>query len=220
MKIVSLITARGGSKGIPQKNLRFLNGKPLVSYSITASEASNVDETWVSTEDENIKLVSMNYGAKVIDRPTELADDIIMPDASIVHFAENVNFDLVVFMHPTSPLIKPEYINKAIDMMKSGEYDSVFSGTLEHWIPRWDMDVKPVNWNIKDRPRRQDMPSTYIENGMLYVAKREDILKNKLRYGGKIGVVEIPIKDSFQVDSPDDLDLVEKLIKIGVKNEN
>jgi len=216
MKIVSLITARGGSKGIPQKNLRFLNGKPLVSYSITASEDSDVDETWVSTEDENIKIVSMNYGAKVIDRPLELADDIIMPDASIVHFAENVSFDLVVFMHPTSPLIKPEYINKAIDMMKSGKYDSVFSGTLEHWIPRWNLAVEPVDWDIQKRPRRQDMPSTYIENGMLYVAKREDILKNKLRYGGKIGVVEIPIKDSFQVDSPDDLDLVEKLIKIGV----
>ena len=63
MKIVSLITARGGSKGIPQKNLRFLNGKPLVSYSITASESSDVDETWVSTEDENIKIVSMKLSS-------------------------------------------------------------------------------------------------------------------------------------------------------------
>ena len=218
MKIVSLITARGGSKGIPYKNIKHINGKPLVSYSITESIKSNVDETWVSTEDEKIKEISLEYGAKVIDRPHHLANDIVMPDDSILHFAENVDFDWVVFMHPTSPLIKYQYINNGLELMKSGKYDSVFSGTLEHWIPRWDMDVNPVDWDIYDRPRRQDMKNTYIENGMLYITKRENLLESKLRYSGKIGVVKIPLMDSFQVDSKDDFDLIERLIKLGEEN--
>ena len=214
MKIVSLITARGGSKGLPYKNIKHINGKPLVSYSITESLKSDVDETWVSTEDDKIKEVSLWYGAQVIDRPKHLANDIIMPDDSIVHFAENVDFDWVVFMHPTSPLIKYEYINNGLNLMRTGKYDSVFSGTLEHWIPRWNMNLKPVDWNIYDRPRRQDKPNTYIENGMFYITKRENLLSSKLRYSGKIGVVEIPLMHSFQVDSQDDFNLIEKLIRL------
>ena len=217
-KGVSLITARGGSKGIPHKNIKHINGKPLVSYSIIESLKSNVDETWVSTEDKKIKKISMEYGAQVIDRPKHLADDIVMPDDSIIHFAQNVDFDWVVFMHPTSPLIKYEYINDGLELMKSGKYDSVFSGTLEHWIPRWSEDVKPVDWCIWNRPRRPDMPNTYIENGMLYITKREHLLASKLRYSGRIGVVEIPLMDSFQVDSQDDFNLIEKLIKLGEDN--
>ena len=135
-----------------------------------------------------------------------------MPDNSIIHFAQNVEFDWVVFMHPTSPLIKYQYINNGLELMKSGKYDSVFSGTLEHWIPRWSTDIKPVDWDIYDRPRRQDMPNTYIENGMLYITKRENLLTSKLRYSGRIGVVEIPLKDSFQVDSLEDLELIRRLL--------
>ena len=212
MKIVSIITARGGSKGIPKKNIIDLNGKPLVSYSIEASKNSNVDETWVSTENEEIQNISINYGAKVIERPKELADDIIHPDASIIHLSQNVDFDWVVFMHPTSPLIKSEYINKGIEMIKTGKYDSVFSGTKEHWIPRWDKNVNPVDWDIYHRPRRQDKPELYIENGMFYITNRECLLSSGLRYSGKMGIVEIPLKDSFQVDSLEDLELIRRLL--------
>ena len=127
MKIVSLITARGGSKSVPLKNIIDINGKPLIWYSINASLNSNVNETWVSTEDSKIKTVSIECGAKVIDRPKELADDIIMPDASILHFAENVDFDLVVFIQPTSPMIKPEYINEGIQKVIHKGYDSSFA---------------------------------------------------------------------------------------------
>ena len=92
MKIVSVITARGGSKGIPRKNIVDINGKPLIWYSINASLKSNVDETWVSTEDKEIKKISLQCGAQVIDRPIELADDIIMPDEALVCYFLRFNF--------------------------------------------------------------------------------------------------------------------------------
>ena len=212
MKIVSLITARGGSKGIPNKNIIDVNGKPLISYSISASLGSNVDETWVSTDSDKIKMVSVECGSKVIDRPKHLADDISMPDDSLLHFASKKDFDILVFIQPTSPMIKSQYINDGIEMIKSGKYNSVFTVTKEHWIPRWDKDVEPVDWNIYERPRRQDKLESYIENGMFYITKREHLLASKLRYSGIIGVVDIPLMDSFQVDSKEDLELIRKII--------
>ena len=109
MKIISVITARGGSKGVHRKNITDVNGNPLIWYSIKASLESNVDETWVSTEDSEIKDISIKCGAKVIDRPSELADDIIMPDASLIHAAESIDFDVMVFIQPCAALIKPKY---------------------------------------------------------------------------------------------------------------
>jgi CMP-N,N'-diacetyllegionaminic acid synthase len=212
MKIASLITARGGSKGIPYKNIKPINGKPLISYSIIQSLKSKVDETWVSTDDVRIKDVSLEYGAKVIDRPKELSGDVIMPDDSIVHFAESVDFDWVIFIQPTSPLIKSKYIDIGIEMIKSGEYDSVFTATKEHWLPRWNKNIEPIDWNIYKRPRRQDKPELYTENGMFYITNREQLLKSKLRYSGRMGVVEIPLIDSFQLDSIADLELIRKII--------
>ncbi len=214
MKIVSLITARGGSKSVPLKNIIDINGKPLIWYSINASLNSNVNETWVSTEDSKIKTVSIECGAKVIDRPKELADDIIMPDASILHFAENVDFDLVVFIQPTSPMIKPEYINEGIQKVIHKGYDSSFAVVREHWTPTWIATKRPhpIGWDINNRPRRQDRSDIYREAGMFYVTKREHLLKSKLRYSGKIGPVEIPVKDGVDINTIEDIDLVRKLL--------
>ena len=137
MKIVRLITARGGSKGIPRKNLTEIAGKPLISYAIEASIKSTVDETWVSTEDEEISTVSKLYGARVMKRPANLSNDIIMPDAALCHFAEKINFDILVFIQPTSPLIKEYYIDEGLKEMKIGGYDSLLSVHKTHWLPKW-----------------------------------------------------------------------------------
>ena len=221
LKTVTIIPARGGSKGIPLKNLVNIKGKPLIWYSINASINSSVSETWVSTDHEGIKDVSKKFGAKTILRPKELCDDFIMPDASLIHFAENVEFDVLVFIQPTSPLIKPSYINSCIEKVVDEGYDSVFTVHEEHWIPKWSIKndekfgvdvISPFNWDMLNRPRRQDKESLYVENGMLYVSTRESLLSNRLRYGGKIGFVIIPIYDSFQVDSFEDLELVRRVI--------
>tara|TARA_B100000287_G_C20434276_1_gene702859 strand:+ start:204 stop:836 length:633 start_codon:yes stop_codon:yes gene_type:complete len=210
VKIVSLITARGGSKGIPNKNIIDINGKPLIQYSIQASLNSKVDETWVSTDSIEIARVARKCGARIIKRNPELANDTIMPDATLVDFANKQDFDMMVFIQPTSPLIKKKYINTGIDLMD--KYDSVFTVTEEHWLPRWNTKGKPINWDINNRPRRQDMDSTYVENGMMYISTKKDLLKYKLRYSGKVGYVKIPLCDSFQLDSYEDLYLLRRLL--------
>ncbi len=212
MKIVSIIPARGGSKEIPNKNIIDVNGKPLLSYSIEASLNSKVDETWVSSDSKDIGKVAMDCGARFITRDKKLADDIIMPDATLYDFKYRVDFDVLVFIQPTSPMIKSEYINRGINKLISEELDSVFSVTKEHWLPRWNEKVEPIDWSIDNRPRRQDKEPSYIENGMLYITRKETLTQNKLRYGGKMGFIEIPLYDSFQVDSEEDLELVRKII--------
>lgn len=210
MKVVSVIPARGGSKGIPLKNIVELGGKPLISYTIESSKQSNVDETWVSTDSSEIASVSLEYGAKVIERPEDISTDTSQSEEALLHAARDSEFDVMVFIQPTSPLIESADIDAGLEMMD--EYDSVFSVTKEHWIPRWTMDVKPFEWEINNRPMRQDKPETYIENGAFYITKRKNLLESKLRYSGKIGVVEMPLSRSFQIDTQEDLELMEKLI--------
>ena len=216
MKIVTLITARGGSKGIPRKNIIEINGRPLISYVISASLKSKVAETWVSTEDYEISKVAKKFGARVFKRNENLSNDTIMPDAAVHEFAKAKRFDTLVFIQPTSPLIKHHYIDEALIKMKDKGYDSIFSAHKTHWLPKWEIceqECKTKDWDINNRPRRQDIETdVFIENGMFYISKRENILKSKLRYSGKIGVYQIPLIDSFGIDSLEDLDIVKKLI--------
>tara|TARA_R110000824_G_scaffold204469_8_gene389197 strand:- start:612 stop:1253 length:642 start_codon:yes stop_codon:yes gene_type:complete len=213
MKIITVILARGGSKRIPKKNIIDINGKPLIWYSINASLNSNVNETWVSTEDREIKQISLKYGAQVIDRPIELSDDIIMPDKPLVHAAEQIDSDIVVFIQPTSPLIKPKYIDKGIEMMLTGKYDSVFTAYKKAWDATWNKDIEPHGWDMYNRPRSQDAEELWIEDGMCYITKKDCLLTSGLRYSGKMGVIEIDFKDSFEIDTFEDVELIKKLLK-------
>ena len=210
MNIVSVILARGGSKGIPGKNIIDLNGKPLLYYSMRASMDSNINKTFVSTDDIDISNVALSYGVSVIDRPDALATDTAQSEDALVHFANKVDFDILVFIQPTSPMIKSEDINKGIKMLDS--YDSIFSGYKEEWTSKWSNDMKPINWDGKNRPRRQDAEDVYVENGAFYITTRKQLLDSKLRYSGKIGVVEMPFSRSFQIDTMEDLELIRKLI--------
>ncbi len=210
MKIVSVILARGGSKGIPKKNIIDINGKPLLYYTINTSLNSDVDDTWVSTDDEEIKDISINYGAKVLDRPKELSTCFSQSDDALVHFANNVDFDILVFIQPTSPLVKSTYINKGLSLI--GKYDSVFSGYKEEWSSRWSSEMKTLNWDGKDRPRRQDAEDVYVENGAFYITSKKQLLKSGCRYSGKIGVCEMSFYESFQLDNFEDLKFIRKMI--------
>jgi CMP-N,N'-diacetyllegionaminic acid synthase len=211
MKIICLILARCGSKGIPNKNIVEINGNPLLYYTANASFNSNVNETWVSTDCDEIKKVALDLGCKVIDRPIEISGDNSKSDEALVHFAENVDFDILVFIQPTSPLLKSSDINKGLQKMQN--HDSVFSVTKEHWIPRWNKNGQPINWDINNRPMRQDASETYVENGAFYITTKEQLLNSKLRYGGSIGMVEMPLHRSFQIDTYDDLELMTRLIE-------
>lgn len=205
---------------MPRKNIADICGKPLVQYVLEAADASKyITERYVSTEDAEIKQVVEKIGAKVIDRPKYLATDSAKCEDALINFAEQVDFDIVCFIQTTSPLVLPSDLDKGIEMVASGKYDSVFSTTVETWIPKWiaagDI-VKPVNWTPQKRPRRQQMPELLIENGAFYITKKEHLIKSRLRYSGKIGSVEMPLKRSFQIDTPDELELIRSIIKNGV----
>ena len=212
MKTVALILARGGSKGIPNKNIINLKDKPLISYSINAANQSNCDETWVSTDSNEIKKIAKSYGANVIDRPKELSGDYSKSEEALDHFSDNIDYDILIFIQPTSPLLNAHDINYGLVSIKSNQYDSVFSVYKEHWIPRWTQKIVPVIWDIDVRPMRQEKESQFVENGAFYITTKEQFSQSKRRYGGRIGIVEMPNYRSFQIDSMDDLKLIEKLL--------
>ena len=97
-------------------------------------------------------------------------------------------------------------------MIKTGKYDSIFTATKKHWSPKWTKDVEPIGWDIYNRPRRQDVDEYFEENGMFYITSKKKLLETKLRYSGKMGIVKIPLHDSLQIDSREDLELIEKII--------
>lgn len=208
-KIVAVILARGGSKGIPNKNLIKLGNHPLLYYSINVALNSNIDETWVSSDSDKILNISKNLGAKTLKRPNKLSKDTSSSEEALLHFSENVDFNTLVFIQPTSPLLESKYINEGLD--KLDMYDSVFSVYKEHWLPRWDLGLKPINWGINNRPRRQDKEEVLVENGAFYITTKVNLQKSKLRYSGNIGIVEMPYSKSFQLDTQDDLLLLNKL---------
>jgi len=210
--IVSLILARGGSKGIPKKNLVDIKGFPLIYYSIKTSLNSRVHSTWICSDDDEILKTGEFYGAKPLLRPEELAQDYSKSEESLLFFAEKIPFDILVFIQPTSPLLKSIYINQGINMILNEGYDSVFSCFEEHWLPKWSKNIEPIDWSINQRPMRQDVPTKYIENGAFYITKKTNLLNSKLRYSGKIGVVEMPFYESFQVDSENDLKFIQDII--------
>jgi len=211
MNIEAVILARGGSKGIPKKNIIDLNGKPLISYTIEAAKNSNVDSFWVSTDCPEIAEVSLEYGAGIVERPKDISGDHSKSDEALLHFAEeHQDFDILVFIQPTSPLLTAQDINIGIDMMIG--YDSVFSAYREHWIPRWNLDDTPDYWDLNNRPMRQDKKEKWVENGAFYITTRNQLLSSKLRYSGKIGIAEMPMSRSFQVDTIEDLEFIRKLV--------
>tara|TARA_B100001564_G_scaffold324598_1_gene305496 strand:+ start:442 stop:837 length:396 start_codon:yes stop_codon:yes gene_type:complete len=130
----------------------------------------------------------------------------------LVHFAENVDFDILVFIQPTSPLLRSEDIDGGLNILK--DYDSVFSAYTQHWIPSWTENIIPNSWDINNRPMRQNMEKTYIENGAFYITTKKLLIKNKNRYSGKIGMYLMPFIRSIQIDSHEDLELVRKIINI------
>ncbi len=219
MKTVSLIPARGGSKGIPLKNIAQLNGKPLISYTLQASLKSRVDETWVSTDNADIKkeCLEEDLEVRVLDRPPELAQDNSSTEDVMLHFAEHVWFDVIVLIQPTSPMVTAEQIDEGLTIFECGGYDSLFSAVGMKDILIWEemgFDVRPLNYDPRNRGRRQTRDDNhFIETGGFYITSRDMLLESRCRMSGRIGVIEVPFWTSFQVDRWEDLKNIERLIK-------
>ena len=223
MNILCIIPARGGSKGIPRKNITNLAGKPLIAWSIESALASDsINRLIVSTDDKEIASVSESYGAEIIHRPLKIANDTASSESALVHVLETLKQkeqykpDLVVFLQATSPHRSKTDIDKAIALVQTG-YDSVFSAYARHFTGRWQLNkeqcAEPLNFDPKNRPRRQDIPIEYIENGSIYVFKPHILESTGSRMGGRIGIYPMPEERSYQIDELKDLQFIEKLMQ-------
>ena len=223
--VTAFIPARGGSKGIPYKNIKKFTGKPLIVHSIEYAQSSKlIDEVVVSTDDSKILKIAKEAGATVINRPPELATDTSTTESSIEHFINIAKQkpDIIVLLQATSPLRPKGSLDKALNHFKKGEYDSLLSICPTHnffWRMKGD-NTAYAEYDYLNRPRRQDFRCEnmrYIENGSIYIFSREHFEKTSNRLGGKIGYVEWPEDCSIEIDTIIDFNILEGIF-LQMKN--
>lgn len=228
LRIVALVPARGGSKGIPGKNLRVVCGKSLVRRSVESGlESRLVGRVLLSTDSEAIAGEGRNAGAEVpFLRPAELARDDTPSSAVVAHALEWLEKnegrlpDILVLLQPTAPLRRGHHVDEALDLLVSSGARSVVSVARVpgHHHPAWQFTIRdgilcPFMQTGKVPPRRQDLPPTYTRNGAIYAAWTETWLTGKMAYGfGCVPYVMEP-EDSVNVDGPEDLALAEFLLE-------
>lgn len=218
MGILALIPARGGSKGIPKKNLRLMNGKPLIAYAIeNAKKSKYIRDVFVTTDSKEIEEVSKVYGAAVIKRDNELSSDLVTLDPVIYHAmlkAEKETgkfYDAVITLQPTSPLLNVETLDSAIEYFISGNFETVISVVNKPHLA-WgvkDSELVPL---YSERKNRQELPPQYLETGAFVISKRNVVVPES-RIGSKTSVYEISEVESIDIDDRNDWLLAETLLK-------
>lgn len=221
--IVTIIPARGGSKGIPKKNIMSFCGKPLLAWSILQAKASKyADEVYVSSDSEEILRLSAKFGAKTIKRPRVLASDTASSEEAVAHALElierekNAKIDLAVFLQATSPLRTARDIDSSIENLSRQKADSLFSAALLEDFCIWSKaggKLESFSFDYRNRGRRQDRPPLYLENGSIYVFKPEILRRYNNRLGGNIAVFFMPFWKSYEIDKEEDLGVAEYFMK-------
>ncbi|MDP3770239.1 MAG: acylneuraminate cytidylyltransferase family protein [bacterium] len=230
--ILGLITARGGSKGIPGKNIKELAGKPLIAYTIEAAYASGVfDRMVLSTDDEHIAVIAKEYGCEVpFMRPVKLAQDhtphIEVIQHAVAWFKQHENYipDAIMILQPTAPLRTARHIQEAAELFETSSADSVVSVSEVpgHHHPQWQFTVddnkriaiftgEPFSHIVR---RRQDLSSTYTRNGAVYLFKTT-LLSDSIEpnfYGDHVAAYIMKPEESVNIDTMDDWDEAEKII--------
>lgn len=214
-KIIAVIPARGGSKGIPHKNIKMLLGKPLIGWSLAQVKNSKyIDEYFVSTDNNKIAKISEEFGAKIVKRPKRISGDNASTESALIHISQelNYNFDVMIVLQCTSPMRYPEQIDEAIEKMFKENADSLLTGSL-NTVFFWDNNGSPLNYDYKKRPRRQDKNWEFVENGSFYIFKKHILLETGNRLGGKISQYLMPKWMSFEIDEPFDFELIKFLMR-------
>jgi len=220
--IVAIIPARGGSKGIPKKNLIDFCGKPLVSWTIEQALAiKSISTVWVSSDSNQILNVAKNLGANTISRPKSLSSDTATSESTWSHALNIIEqktgtVDIVIGLQPTSPVREPKDIEKAIKIFEKSKCDSLFSATEIGDFYIWQKKGKKLislNYDYNNRGRRQDYTKQYVENGSFYLFKPQILKKFNNRLGGKIKISLMEFWKSFEIDSLEDIELCETLMK-------
>ena len=219
MKTVAFIPVRGGSKSIPLKNIKPFCGKPLVCWNIEALEACPlVDEIVVATDSDEIEhvVVSRNYSkTQVYRRSAENACDTASTESVMLEYIRYAHLqEEVVFMlvQATSPLTKTSHFTEALQQYEKGEFDSMLTCVRNKRF-FWNADGASLNYDYRHRPRRQEFAGLLMENGAFYINTVGKILLSGNRLSGKIGIYEMPEYTSFEIDEPDDWEVMENLMR-------
>lgn len=229
-KILAVITARGGSKGVPRKNIRPVCGKPLIAYSIETALTvrDRLYRIIVSTDDPEIAEVSRQYGAEVpFMRPPELAEDktptlpVLQHAVRFVEEQDKICLDWILLLQPTSPCRTSEDILAALDLAHAGGCDSIISvvqvATHPLFIKRIENDqLLPFSESFaeKEGARRQDArPPAYVRNGAIYLTRRDVLMERNSIWGGFIRPYVMPPERSANVDSELDLIVAELMLR-------
>ena len=224
MKVSCIILARGGSKGIPKKNIIDFCGKPLIAWTILqALDAKGVTDVWVSSDSDEILEVSKRYGANTIVRPKVISGDAEPSESAWLHAIDFIeqqseySIDFVLAPQVTSPLRHAADFSDAIAQIKANGVDSLLSvAEVEDffiWKQRDGENPQSVNYDYKDRRPRQQIEKTYIENGSFYLFKPQVLINDNNRLGGNISLFVMDRYKMFQIDNVEDIELSSVIMK-------
>lgn len=218
MNVLAVIPARGGSKGIPRKNVRLINGKPLISYAIKNAKTCNlITDIVVTTDDDEIIGLSKFYEVDFINRAQNLSGDNITLDP-VVHDAvdkmeqrKKIKYDVVITLQATSPLLKADTLSKAIESFIHSGKDTIISAINNPHLS-WSKSIEGYSPNYEERLNRQLLPPNYTETGAFFITKREYIFQNS-RMGKEISIFEISEEESVDIDTTSDWVVSESILK-------
>ncbi len=222
---IAFIPVRAGSKSIPLKNIKEINGKPLVYWTAkAANDAKSIDKVIIATDSNEIKAVVRSFNmpkVEIYDRDAQNATDTASTESVMLEYINksdlnaNDNFFLI---QATSPMLKAEHIDGMFEYFQKSGADSIFSGVVEkqfHWQIAYKQQnlVEPVNYDYRNRPRRQEFEGLVAENGACYINSVKNILRDKCRLSGNITYYELPSYTSYEIDEEADWIIVETLMK-------
>lgn len=216
---IAFIPVRGGSKSIPLKNIKEINGKPLVYWTTKAANNANcIDKVVIATDSLEIKNVVKGFNlekVEIYDRKAENAQDTSTTESVMLEYIEQSNLkpkDKFFLIQATSPMLESKHIDEMYQKFLDEKSDSAFSCVLTKRF-FWTKNAIPVNYDYKNRPRRQDFEGYMLENGACYINSVENILREKNRISGKKTLYEMPEYTSYEIDEPDDFIIIENLMK-------
>ena len=227
-KYIAIIPARGGSKGVPKKNIKEFLGKPLIEHSINyAKESKFIEKIILTTDNEEIKKIGKDNNITVVDRPKEISGDKATTESAIEHVISLFKFSIdttIVLLQPTSPIRPKNSLDKMIKIFNEQLYDSMLTLSPIHPLT-WKIDNKKTEcmYDYSNRPRRQDFKEKdliYDENGSVYIFTNKIFIEKNNRLGGKIGHYIFKEEYGRQIDTPLDFKLLETIGKYLKRKEN
>jgi len=218
---VAVIPARGGSKGVPGKNVARVGGVPLVARAVRAALAAGVGDVRVSTDDPAVAAAAVAAGARVIERPAHLAGDTASSESALLHALdvladEGVRPEATVFLQATSPFMEPEPLARAVRRVLAGEADSVLSAfeTYAFLWRRGDEGATGVNHDASFRPRRQEREPHFQETGAFYVLRTAGFRQAGFRFFGRVAIEEVSAARAVEIDDAHEMELARALATV------